>query len=107
MQYAELVTQSNFSFLYGASSPEELVTTAAFLSYQAIAITDECSVAGIVRAHSEISRHHLPLKLICGSLFNFGESLQFVLLCPDKKAWSELCRIITNARRRSPKGDSL
>lgn len=105
MQYAELVTQSNFSFLYGASSPEELVTTAAFLSYQAIAITDECSVAGIVRAHSEISRHHLPLKLICGSLFNFGESLQFVLLCPDKKAWSELCRIITNARRRSPKGE--
>ena len=48
--FAELVCQSNFSFLEGASHPEELVSTAAFYGYEAIAITDECSVAGIVRA---------------------------------------------------------
>lgn len=105
MAFAELVCQSNFSFLHGASSPEELVTTAAFLNYSAIAITDECSVAGVVRAHSEIKRHRLPVSLIVGSLLNFQNNFQFVLLCPNKQAYGELCRIITQARRRSPKGE--
>ncbi|MBU2979825.1 error-prone DNA polymerase [Alteromonas sp. C1M14] len=105
MAFAELVCQSNFSFLKGASSPEELVTTAAFLNYRAIAITDECSVAGIVRAYSEIKRHNLPINLIVGSYFSLDTSFQCVLLCPTKQAYAELCRIITNARRRSPKGE--
>ncbi len=104
MQYAELVCQSNFSFLCGASSPEELVTTASFLGYEALAVTDECSVAGVVRAHSEIKRQNLPVKLITGSLLRLSGSLTCVLLCPSKAAYSELCRLITNARRRSPKG---
>ncbi len=103
--YAELYCQSHFSFLTGASSPAELVTTASFLGYSAIAITDECSVAGVVRAHSEISLQRLPIKLIVGSYFQFDDTLSFVLICPTQTAYSELCRIITNARRRSEKGE--
>ncbi|BDX04513.1 error-prone DNA polymerase [Planctobacterium marinum] len=105
MSYAELFCQSNFSFLSGASHPEELIQRAHFLRYQALAITDECSVAGIVRAYSEQQKHDLPIKLIVGSYFRFQDELQLVLLCPHKEAYSELCRIITNARRRSPKGE--
>ena len=105
MQYSELFCQSHYSFLCGASSPAELVTTASFLGYDAIAITDECSVAGVVRAFDEITRQRLPIKLIVGSYFVFDEALSFILLCPNKKAYSELCRIITNARRRSEKGE--
>lgn len=117
MPYAELFCQSNFSFLTGASHPEELIQRAHFLDYQALAITDECSVAGIVRAYSEQQKHDLDIKLIVGSYFVFGENqqpeddatsqgkLELVLLCPNRDAYSELCRIITNARRRSPKGE--
>ena len=101
--YSELFCQSNFSFLVGASSPEEIVTTASFLGYRAVAITDECSVAGVVRAHAEITRCRLPVSLIVGSFFTFDD-FSFVLLCPDKDAYSELCRIITQARRREVKG---
>ena len=64
--FAELICQSNFSFLQGASHPEELIRQAYFLGYQAIAITDECSVAGVVRAYTEIKNKHLPIKLIVG-----------------------------------------
>ena len=60
MKYSELFCQSNYSFLCGASSPAELVTTASFLGYDALAITDECSVAGVVRAFDEI-KHQLSL----------------------------------------------
>ncbi|MBF7073329.1 error-prone DNA polymerase [Glaciecola sp. MH2013] len=104
MDFAELVCQTNFSFLEGASHPEEMVRQAYFLQYKAIAITDECSMAGVVRAYAEITRHHLPIKMIVGSKFIF-EGNTIVLLCPNKKAYSECCRIITNARRRAEKGD--
>ena len=101
--FAELVCQSNFSFLHAASHPEELVRHAYFLGYQAIAITDECSMAGVVRAYTEIKGHHLPIKLIVGSLFRI-QSQTLVLLCPNRQAYSECCRIISNARRRAEKG---
>ncbi|MBU1438554.1 MAG: error-prone DNA polymerase [Gammaproteobacteria bacterium] len=104
MRYAELFCQSNFSFLTGASSPEQLVSTAASLGYQALALTDECSVAGVVRAHRQIKQQQLPLQLIVGSFFQYAESLQLVLLCPDRHAYAELCRIITKARSRADKG---
>jgi error-prone DNA polymerase len=102
--YGELFCQSNFSFLYGASHPQELVKQADFLGYQAIAITDECSVAGVARAYTTIKEHELNIKLIIGSLFRFDNELELVLLCPDRQAYAELCRIITNARKRAPKG---
>lgn len=103
--YAELVCQSNFSFLTGASHPQELLEQADFLGYQAIAITDECSVAGIVRAYTQKKSKNLSIKLIVGSLFKLEEHLALVLLCPNHQAYAEMCRIITNARRRSDKGD--
>jgi error-prone DNA polymerase len=102
--FAELVCQTNFSFLHGASHPQEIVRQAYFLQYKAIAITDECSMAGIVRAYAEISQHHLPIKMIVGSKFVFNSNT-IVLLCPNKLAYSECCRIITNARRRANKGE--
>lgn len=105
MQYAELVCQSNFSFLTGASSPEELVLQAEFLHYSAIAITDECSVAGVVRAHTAIRDNGLGVRLVVGSLFRMADELELVLLCPCRQAYAELCRIITNARRRADKGE--
>jgi error-prone DNA polymerase len=70
--YAELHCRSNFSFLTGASHPQELVARAAQLGYSAIAITDECSVAGVVRAHEEAKRQAeggSPIRLIIGSEF--------------------------------------
>lgn len=105
MSYAELMCQSNFSFLEGASHPEELVRRAAFLNYEAIAITDECSLAGVVRAHHCIQQENLKLNLIIGSFFRYQEELELVLLCPDQAAYSELCRLITHARRRARKGE--
>lgn len=104
MAYAELFCQSNFSFLAGASHPEELVMQADFLRYDAIAITDECSLAGVVRAHTAIKQHQLGIRQIVGSVFTLNDECRFVLLCPDREAYTELCRIITNARRRSEKG---
>ncbi|MEZ9232010.1 error-prone DNA polymerase [Vibrio amylolyticus] len=105
MRYAELFCQSNFSFLTGASHAEELVVQADFLRYQAIAITDECSVAGVVRAHTAIKDHQLVIQQIIGSMFWLNADCQLVLLCPSREAYAELCRIITNARRRANKGE--
>ncbi|NVK25034.1 MAG: error-prone DNA polymerase [Gammaproteobacteria bacterium] len=104
VNYAELVCQSNFSFLTGASHPEELVEQAQKLGYSALALTDECSVAGVVRAHAYINKHNLNLKLIVGARFHFQHTLDFVLIAPSRKAYAELCRIITNSRRRCKKG---
>ncbi|NRQ41481.1 error-prone DNA polymerase [Rheinheimera sp. YQF-2] len=104
MSYAELFCQSHFSFLHGASSPQELVQQAAELGYSALALTDECSVAGIVRAYRQINEQALNIKLIVGSYFKL-DKLELVLLCPDKAAYAELCRVISNARRRSTKGE--
>ncbi|MEZ8702312.1 error-prone DNA polymerase [Vibrio cyclitrophicus] len=103
-QYSELFCQSNYSFLEGASHAEELVLQADFLRYKALAVTDECSLAGIVKVHSAIKQHKLSLKQIVGSMFWLNEECQVILICPNREAYAELCRIITNARRRSSKG---
>ena len=71
--YAELHCLSNFSFLRGASHPQELVRTAAELGYAGLALTDECSVAGIVRAHT--AAKELPLKLVIGTELNCGAGM--------------------------------
>ncbi|MGF1720268.1 error-prone DNA polymerase [Vibrio kyushuensis] len=105
MKYAELFCQSNFSFLTGASHAEELIVQADFLRYHALAITDECSVAGVVRAHTAIKDHQLAIKQIVGSMFWLNSECQLILLCPSREAYGELCRIITNARRRASKGE--
>ncbi|AZZ93428.1 DNA polymerase III subunit alpha [Hahella sp. KA22] len=110
MSFAELHCISNYSFLKGASHPEELVQQAIEQGYSAVAITDECSVAGVVKAWRELRRlrEETPdasaFKLIIGSEFQ-SEGNCFVVLAPHKKAYGELCRFITDCRRKAEKGD--
>ncbi|MBL4623353.1 MAG: PHP domain-containing protein, partial [Immundisolibacteraceae bacterium] len=101
--YAELNALSNFTFLQGASRPEELVEQAAELGYQAIAITDECSLAGVVKAHVAAKYH--SIKLLIGSFFKLEEGIRLLLIAPDRIGYGELSGLITLARRRSPKGE--
>jgi len=127
--YAELHCLSNFSFQRGASHPEELVARAHALGYAALAITDECSVAGVVRAHLEAKK--LGLKLLPGAEFvvpltdclderaagvsmhdevartkhqSPGTDFRLIALPHDLQAWGDLCEFITLARRSAPKG---
>ncbi len=100
--YAELHCLSNFTFLRGASHPEELVARAAALGYAALALTDECSLAGVVRAH--VAAKETGLKLVVGSEFRLAEGSKLVLLAPDRRAYGALCALISTTRRRAPKG---
>ena len=101
-RYAELHALSNFSFLKGASHPEELVTRAIELGYAALAITDECSLAGVVRAHAEAKGS--GLKLIIGSSFVLDDGLQLVLLATSLHGYGNLSELITLGRMRCEKG---
>ncbi|RZU98085.1 error-prone DNA polymerase [Spiribacter vilamensis] len=100
--YAELHCISNFSFLRGASHPEELVRQADALGYRALALTDECSLAGVVRAHAAARDH--DLKLIIGSEFRFDDGLHLVLLAPDRSAYARLSALIALGRSQADKG---
>lgn len=102
MSYAELDCISNFTFLRGAAHPQELVAQAARLGYAAIAITDECSLAGVVKAH--VAAREAGIKLIIGSEFKLEGSSRLVVLAPNRAAYTELSGFITLARRRSQKG---
>lgn len=101
--YAELHCLSNFSFQRGASSAEELMQRAHQLGYQALAITDECSMAGIVRAWQAAREH--AIALIVGTELNLQEGVRLVLLAADHDGYTDLCQLITRARRRSVKGE--
>ncbi|MFP5465802.1 MAG: PHP domain-containing protein, partial [Gammaproteobacteria bacterium] len=110
--YAELVCTTNFTFLTGASHPEELVDQARAHGYAALAITDECSLAGVVKAYAEHKDNPGDLKLIIGSRFWLqhdddadAEPLPLVLLATDREAYAELSTLITLGRRRCGKGD--
>ena len=100
--YAELYCISNFSFLRGASHPEELVRQAAELGYRALALTDECSLAGAVRAF--LAAREAGLPLILGSEFRLPDQLQLVLLATDRSGYGDLSELISVARRQAPKG---
>ncbi|MFN4262166.1 MAG: error-prone DNA polymerase [Thioalkalivibrionaceae bacterium] len=123
--WAELSTLSNFTFLEGASHPEELIERAAALGYTALALTDECSLAGIVRAHQAARRQRL--NLILGARFKVAttpiatddtaddqrstivelqpeQTWQIVVLVRNANGYAALCRLITDTRRNSPKG---
>ncbi|OLF53156.1 PHP domain-containing protein, partial [Pseudomonas chlororaphis] len=100
--YAELHCLSNFSFQRGASSARELFERAAAQGYEALAITDECSLAGIVRAWQAAKES--GLALIVGSEMRLDDGLRLVLLVENLEGYQNLCRLITQARRRAPKG---
>ena len=106
--YAELHCLSNFSFQRGASHPGELVERAHELGYAALAITDECSVAGVVRAYAAWKDLKLapddPFRLILGSEFRF-DGFRLVALAHNVTGWGNLCEFITAARREAKKGE--
>src|SRR3989442_6041871 len=99
--YAELHALSNFSFLRGASHPEELVQRAHALGYTALALTDECSLAGAVRAH--FAAKECGLQLIHGTEINV-ENAKLILLATDRRSYGAISSLITTGRRRSKKG---
>jgi error-prone DNA polymerase len=109
--YAELRCVSNFSFLRGASLPEELVERARQLGYTALALTDECSMSGIVRAHTAAKQHEL--KLLVGSQFRVDWGIassddttpfDLTVLACNLNGYGNLCQFITKLRRSAPKG---
>ncbi|MGV8867751.1 MAG: error-prone DNA polymerase [Janthinobacterium svalbardensis] len=109
-EYAELYCLSNFSFLHGASHAEELVARAVQLGYKALAITDECSLAGVVRAHAVAKRAGFPL--IIGAHFHLtradgGAALSLLALVRDIDGYGNLSELITMARTRAAKGRYL
>jgi len=103
MQYTHLHCLTHYTFLTGASYPEELIYRAAELGYEALAITDECSLAGIVKAF--VAAEELDFKLIVGSRFVLSNGMQLIAIAPDCTAYAELSGFITLARRRSEKGE--
>lgn len=109
-RFAEILALSNFSFLKSASHPEEMVQQAKALGYAAIGITDECSLAGIVRAHQ--AARQSDIQLLVGAQFVFAHSSPFAgqriaLIVKNKTGYTHLCRLITQARSRAYKGDYL
>lgn len=105
--YAELQCASNFSFLHGASHAEDLAARAAQLGYAALAITDECSLAGVVRAHVEAKKAGLPF--IVGSHFHLTNAdgtpaLSFTALAMTREGYGNLSELITLGRMRAHKG---
>ncbi len=115
--FAELHCLSNYSFLRAASQPEELVDTATTLGYSAIAITDECSVAGAVKAH--LAAKAAGIKLIIGTEIRLSSperspvdsperlannGIHLVLLARNRQGYAQLCTLITKGRRRAVKG---
>ncbi|KTS77106.1 hypothetical protein NS274_12805 [Pseudomonas oryzihabitans] len=101
-RYAELHCLSNFSFQRGASSVDQLFERAKAMGYEALAITDECTLAGIVRAWQASEKH--DVRLIVGAEFKVAQGPKLVLLVEDLLGYQHLCRLITLARRRADKG---
>jgi len=99
--YAELHCISNFSFLRGASHPQELVERAHELGYEALALTDECSVAGMVRGY--LRARELGLHLLAGAEFALPQG-RVIAIARNLQGWGNLCEFISQARQAAPKG---
>ncbi len=102
--YVPLWCKSNFSFLEGASHPDELVEEAVRLGLPALALTDRDGVYGVVRAH--MKAREVGLRLIIGSEISVDDGSTIVLLAQDRCGYANLCQLITKGRRRSEKGES-
>ncbi len=102
--YAPLWCKSNYSFLEGASHPEELVETAADLGLAAFSLTDRDGVYGTVEAH--VKARELGVKLILGSEVTLDDESTITLLGTNREGWKNLCRLLTRGRLRSEKGES-
>ena len=96
--YAELHAMSNFSFLHGASHPEELVERACALGYEALAITDHGTLAGIVRAHGAARQTRLvrpDFRLVIGAYLEPVDAAPLVVWVADRTGYANLCRLLT------------
>ncbi|WP_028995532.1 error-prone DNA polymerase [Azonexus hydrophilus] len=102
--YAELHCLSNFSFLRGASHPEELAAQAVAQGYAALALTDECSLAGVVRVHQAFRAQGGATRLVIGSEMRTVDGLKLVFLAQNREGYGNLSALITLARRRAEKG---
>ena len=100
--YAELHCLTNFSFLRGASHPEELVERAQALGYAALAVTDECSFSGVVRAH--VAAKNAGFPLVIGTEVTLVDGVKLVLLATDRGSYGNLSQLITRGRRNAEKG---
>jgi error-prone DNA polymerase len=100
--YAELYSHSNFSFLRGASHPEELVRHAFELGYRALALTDRCSLSGVVRGHVEAKA--CDFAFIVGSELPFESGPRLVALAVNRDGYGNLSSLISRARGRAGKG---
>src|SRR5450755_3644927 len=99
-QYAELALTTNFSFLRGASHPEELVERATELGLAGIGIADRNTLAGVVRAH--VAAKETRLRLAIGARLVFADGTPDVLLYPQNRtAYGRLCRLLTKGNRRA------
>ena len=109
--YAELDVTTNFSFLHGASHPDELVFRAAEFGYRAIAITDRNSLAGVVRAHDAVrqvtEQGGVAPRLVIGARLTFADAPDVLVYPTDRPAYGRLCRLLTLGRRRAAKGECL
>ena len=100
--YAELAVTTNFSFLRGASHPEELVAKAAALGLSAIAVSDRNTLAGAVRAHE--AAKEAGIQLVVGARLDFEDAPPLLCFPSDRAAYGRLSKLITLGRRRAPKG---
>ena len=101
--YVELQATSNFSFLRGASHPQELALAAAELGHKAIAVTDRNSLAGLVRAHQ--GAKEAGIRLIVGARLDLQDGFSLLAYPTDRAAYGRLCRLLTLGKRRAPKGE--
>src|SRR5215204_6929791 len=101
--YVPLWCKSNFSFLEGASHPDELVEEAHRLGLSALALTDRDGVYGIVRAH--VKARELGLKLLVGAQVSVDDGSKIILLAQQRAGYANLCRLLTAGRLRSEKGE--
>jgi error-prone DNA polymerase len=102
--YAELAVTSNFTFLTGASFPDELVTQAANLGYRAVALTDRNTLAGVVRAHVAARQTGVQLIVGCRLVFAEPEGLSVLVYPTDRAAYGRLSTLLTRGKRRAAKG---
>ncbi|MEH6477773.1 MAG: PHP domain-containing protein, partial [Sneathiella sp.] len=103
--YAELAVTSNFSFLRGASHPDELVLTAAALGHKAIGIADRNTLAGVVRAHKAAKQ--TEVKLLVGVRLIFMNGFECLCFPTDKAAYSRLTQLLSRGNRRAEKGPPI
>ncbi len=108
MRYIEFACCSNFSFLRGASHPEELMVQAALLGLTGIGLCDRNSVAGVVRAHLAKREQSLPLKYHPGARLVFADGTPDILAYPrDRAGWGRLTRLLTLGNLRGKKGECI